>query len=134
MDSWVSSAPNVLLRAELWLPLLSLDTKLVSWCPQRLPELLPSTVSNEVKLEEAGNVANALASRFLADDKSKAAVKSMCICLHFGLLHVSVLGKPLRDSLCWLVQVSFTRGPRAWGESDNESWFRENIFVLWETS
>ena len=61
----------------MWLPIISVDQKLLSWCPQRLPELLVSTVPVETKMEEAANIANALANRFVADDAAKAAIKAM---------------------------------------------------------
>ena len=49
------------------------------WSPQRLPELVPSTIPADIKMQEAGTIADALAQRYLADDKSKAAVKQLSL-------------------------------------------------------
>ena len=57
------------------MPLIALGKRVVPWTPQRLPDLMPSTVPVEVKFEEAAHIADKIAERYLADDKS--AVKSM---------------------------------------------------------
>ena len=62
-------------QPEVWLPLLGVGKRLMTWTPQRLPDLLASTAPIEVKMEEAGNIADKIAARYLADDK--AAVKAM---------------------------------------------------------
>ena len=66
----------------------------MAWTPQRLPELMPTTIPTEVKLQEAANVAEALAVRYLDDDKSRATVRNLQLDsgLHrFALFHVSRL-------------------------------------------
>ena len=60
---------------------------MVLWSSQRLPELNPSNIPADIKMQEAAGVADALAQRYLADDKSKAAVKQ----LSFGRTDASLV-------------------------------------------
>ena len=71
--------------SKLWLPMVSTRSKLFPWCPQRLPDLTPSTAAVELKMLEAAGVADEMATRFLDDDKGKAAVRQMkldCFAVH----------------------------------------------------
>ena len=78
----------VFAASKLWLPMLSLDAKLVTWCPQRLPELNPTTISADTKMQEAGHIADAIAGRFVADDKSRAAIKNLKLAFSGSGIHV----------------------------------------------
>ena len=65
------------LDAKIWLPLISVESQILAWTPQRLPELTPTTIPADEKLREASTVAEAIAVRFLDDEKSKAKVRNL---------------------------------------------------------
>ena len=74
-------------NCEVWLPLLAINNRVMTWTPQRLPELLPSTTSTEIKMEEAANVADKMAQRYLGDEK--AAAKNLNLDSIKSLVHVT---------------------------------------------
>ena len=65
------------------MPIVVVDSTLFAWCLQRLPDLLASTAPLETKIGEAQELANKLADRFAATDKSQSALRKMFPGLYF---------------------------------------------------
>ena len=57
---------------QVWMPLVSINRRIMAWTPQRVPDLLPSTVGAEVKMAEAGKRIRQFAGRYVTDDKGSA--------------------------------------------------------------
>ena len=69
---------------KVWLPMVCVGTQVACWCPQRLPDLVPSTAPVELKMEEAAAAADSFASRFLDDDTGKAAIRNLLLASKFN--------------------------------------------------
>ena len=58
------------------MPVLSVDKTAVAWTLQQIPDLLRAEVEDDIKLEEAQKVVDAMAERMLVkDEKSNTRAK-----------------------------------------------------------
>ena len=64
-------------RSEIWAPILVVGDLVVPFTLQRMSDLLPSTVPLDVKLGEAGNLCDSLATKVIEEDSKNKSLKRM---------------------------------------------------------
>ena len=66
------------IQSEVWVPVLSVGDTAAAWSIQQLSDLMRSEASDNIKMQEAEKVIDAMAERFVEKDKETAKAK-MCL-------------------------------------------------------